>query len=286
MIEVESYIQSKTGNSSLCEDYKYMDENFAAVIDGVSTKTKVRYQGRTTGQAAALLVAEAIGNLNKEATAFEAALYITNHIKKYYMEHGIYEKVKRYPAQRVAAVSVIYSSYYRQVWLIGDCQCLVDGKVYSNPQKIDEITSEVRSLYLKQEILKGKTMKELLIKDTGREYISELLNNQSLFENNISHDDYCYSVFDGFPIPKENIKVIDVPLDAGYVVLASDGYPYLKDTLKESEEQLEFVLQNDPLCMNIYKSSKGLVSGNVSYDDRTYLKIGAILMTSDKNERT
>ena len=56
------------------------------------------------------------------------------------------------------------------------------------------------------------------------------------------------------------------------VVLASDGYPFLKETLKESEEELLKVLKEDPLCCTLNPSTKGIVKGNRSFDDRTYLR--------------
>ena len=56
------------------------------------------------------------------------------------------------------------------------------------------------------------------------------------------------------------------------VVLASDGYPVLKDTLAESEKSLDELLQKDPQCLRENRGTKGLVKGNQSFDDRTYVR--------------
>ncbi len=56
------------------------------------------------------------------------------------------------------------------------------------------------------------------------------------------------------------------------IVLASDGYPKLKSTLKESEEELAKIIEIDPLCYKTYFSTKGLKKGNFSFDDRTYIR--------------
>jgi glycerophosphoryl diester phosphodiesterase len=56
-------------------------------------------------------------------------------------------------------------------------------------------------------------------------------------------------------------------------VLASDGYPYLKDTLIASEQALQELLQNDPMLFRDYKTTKSVQEGNLSFDDRAYLKI-------------
>lgn len=53
--------------------------------------------------------------------------------------------------------------------------------------------------------------------------------------------------------------------------MASDGYPDLCETLRESEEKLKILLEKDPLMISIYKSTKGLQKGNTSFDDRAYI---------------
>ena len=55
-------------------------------------------------------------------------------------------------------------------------------------------------------------------------------------------------------------------------MLASDGYPHLKPTLDASEEALEKQLAADPLNIRLFKATKGWVSGNNSFDDRTYIR--------------
>jgi len=56
------------------------------------------------------------------------------------------------------------------------------------------------------------------------------------------------------------------------LILASDGYPKLFSTLHESENYLRFILKEDPLCYKLYKSTKGLKKGAVSFDDRAFIK--------------
>lgn len=83
-------------------------------------------------------------------------------------------------------------------------------------------------------------------------------------EQNIS-----YAVIDGFEIPTDKVKILRAGRE---VVLASDGYPLLASTLDESEKLLHEQLKNDPLCINSFKATKGLMKGNVSFDDRAYVR--------------
>ena len=82
---------------------------------------------------------------------------------------------------------------------------------------------------------------------------------------------YGYDVLDGFAIHSHHVSVYPVPPQT-QVVLASDGYPVLKDTLAESEKSLDELLQKDPQCLRENRGTKGLVKGNQSFDDRTYVR--------------
>jgi glycerophosphoryl diester phosphodiesterase len=82
-----------------------------------------------------------------------------------------------------------------------------------------------------------------------------------------------YAAIDGFAIPADGITVQKIPHTITTVVLASDGYPFLRASLVESEHALADLLQRDPLLFQAYKSTKGLVRGNMSFDDRAYVKV-------------
>ena len=56
-------------------------------------------------------------------------------------------------------------------------------------------------------------------------------------------------------------------------MLASDGYPTLLPTLHESEKALAQHLTDDPQNITDFIATKGLVDGNVSFDDRAYIKL-------------
>ena len=65
---------------------------------------------------------------------------------------------------------------------------------------------------------------------------------------------------------------MNIPPETQVVVLASDGYPYLLPSLLETENALASVIKEDPLCFRRFKSVKGVGPGNISFDDRAYLK--------------
>ena len=156
---------------------------------------------------------------------------------------------------------------------MGDCQCIIDNLYSSNEKEIDAIMADVRAVVNEVALLGGATMKDLESHDPGREFIYPFLQKQALLQNcPIQGQPFSFSVFDGFPVQMEQVKVFPVG-DAKEVVLASDGYPHLYSTLYASECYLADILEKDPLCIRLYKSTKGIQEGNCSFDDRAYLKI-------------
>ena len=269
---IEQFIKSKTQSESECEDSLFVSEHFAAVIDGVTTKSDLKYTNETSGKACTQLIKKALENLPERSSAHQAVECLTAVVFSMYSNLGIEEQVLNFPAQRASACIVIYSNFKNEIWLVGDCQCRVDGTCYSNAKPIDTLLSEIRSLFIQTELKAGKTTETLQVNDSGREFISPLLERQSLFQNSLEKNEYTYGVIDGFKVPEREIKVIKLSHPTS-VILASDGYPLLFDTLAESENYLKKMLINDPLCIREFKSTKGLKPGNVSFDDRAFLSI-------------
>lgn len=82
-----------------------------------------------------------------------------------------------------------------------------------------------------------------------------------------------YSVVDGFPIPRQHVRVITLDFQSWEIVLASDGYPFLCSTLAESERRLQQQRIADPLNMGPdFQATKGFHPDNLSFDDRSYIR--------------
>lgn len=269
---IEKNIIPKANLIEYCEDKIVYNSYFACIIDGATTKSSVLYDNKKSGLLVSEILEKAILNLEKTSNLTQTIDSLTKSIRDFYIANNIIEKVKNNPIDRLTAAIVIYSSYYNQIWMIGDCQCMVDNKLYLNNKLIDRLLSETRAFYIEKELIDGKTIEDLQKFDTGREYILPLLKSQLYFQNNRIDSEYSYCVVDGFKINISQIKVIDTN-NAKNIVLASDGYPKLFNNLNETEKYLNYVIKNDPLCYNLYKSTKGKGINMVSYDDRAYLRL-------------
>jgi hypothetical protein len=272
----EQALVAKTGNSEENEDFIHISPAFVAAIDGTTSKTARRWEGKTGGQICAQIIDQVLLQLSGDVTARQAVDAITARIRGFYEEQEVLELVQEDPSQRVTAALVIASLPRREIWFIGDCQCLLDDHLLQNTKPVDDITARARAMFLETEIQKGTTIEELRQNDTGREFILPLLKQQHLFQNNPAAGLYWYSIIDGFPVPDDGIRVEPIPDKTKLVVLASDGYPVLKNSLEASEQELQRILESDPLLFRSYKATKGMQEGHVSYDDRAYIKLRLI----------
>jgi hypothetical protein len=270
---VEQYRNAKNGDLTTCEDGLFFNNHFAAVIDGVTSKSLRRWDGQTSGQVAMTLILQTLPQLAQDVTVIEAFKRINQAFLNWYSGQGLYEHMAQTPLERCSACLIIYSRYANQLWIVGDCQAGIDGKVITNTKPGDSLFGQVRAFFLESELLLGKSLNDLLENDTGREFILPLLERESLFQNTGKSAEFGSFAVDGFLNAAEGVSIIDVPPNTQSIVLASDGYPVLLPDLAQSEKALAEILKKDPLCFREFKSTKGLKKGNISFDDRAYIRL-------------
>ena len=267
---IEQFLKSKTHNETDCEDCLFVSEYFTAVIDGVTAKSALKYKNETPGRFCSQLIKKALEELPVQSTAYQAIEFLSSAVSSMYKELGIEKRVLNFPSERASACIAIYSKTKNEVWMVGDCQCRIDGTSYTNPKAIDSLLSDIRSFFIQTELKSGKSTEAILAKDSGREFITPLLERQSLFQNSLEKNEFTYGVIDGFKVPESEIRIIKLSHPTT-IILATDGYPQLFDSLAQSERYLKKILKTDPLCFRVFKSTKALQPDNTSFDDRAFL---------------
>lgn len=271
---IESKIEGKKSPES-CEDGLVVTADFIAVIDGSTSKTPHHLSpDMKNGRYAMVLISEYIQHeLKPESTVEDFCEGVTSYIyNKVYRQQGIEEQMQAHPEERLTASAILYSKAKNEVWMVGDCQAIIGGKLYENNKPFEDIVARRRVEIIRQ----GFTPQE------ARKTIEPLLIQAMLEGQNKT-----YTVIDGFPIYQKGVKVVSLnapqknvetdvadslPLPTKEIVLASDGYPFLKPTLTESEEALAHLLAYDHQCTHEFIATKGIVVGNKSFDDRTYIR--------------
>ena len=284
---IESKIVGKKSQES-CEDGMVITDDFIAVIDGSTSKTpKHLNPDMKNGRYAMMLISEYIREeLKVDASVDDFCQGVTVYIyNKVYEKLGVEERLKEHPEERLTASAILYSRIRNEVWMVGDCQAIIDGKLYENGKPYEEKIARERVELIEQGLSPAEARKQI---------------EPLLIEAMLSGQNKNYTVIDGFPIYREGVKVVSVldscsvqdpvpasdsvsvsesvrasgsiPASSSEIVLASDGYPFLKPTLAASEAALAEQIANDPQNIRSFIATKGIVEGNKSFDDRTYIR--------------
>ena len=284
---IESSIIGKKSQEA-CEDGMVVTDDFIAVIDGSTSKTpKHLNPDMKNGRYAMMLISEYIREeLKADASVDEFCQGVTAYIyNKVYEKLGVEERLKEHPEERLTASAILYSRTRNEVWMVGDCQAIIAGKLYENGKPYEEKIARKRVELIAQGLSPAEARKQI---------------EPLLIEAMLSGQNQTYTVIDGFPIYREGVKVVSVsdsssvqdsvpasdsvpcsdsasasdtiPFSSSEIVLASDGYPFLKPTLAASEAALAEQIANDPQNIHSFIATKGIVEGNKSFDDRTYIR--------------
>ena len=290
---IESSIIGKKSPEA-CEDGMVVTDDFIAVIDGSTSKTpKHLNSDMKNGRYAMMLISEYIQEeLKADASVDEFCQGVTAYIyNKVYEKLGVEERLKEHPEERLTASAILYSRTRNEVWMVGDCQAIIDGKLYENGKPYEEKIARKRVELIAQGLSPAEARKQI---------------EPLLIKAMLSGQNQTYPVIDGFPVYREGVKVVSVsdsssvqdsvpasdscsvqdpvscsgsasasdtiPSSSSEIVLASDGYPFLKPTLAASEAALAEQIANDPQNIRSFIATKGIVEGNKSFDDRTYIR--------------
>ena len=259
------------------EDGVVITNDFIAVIDGSTSKSDYHHSlFRSNGRYAMQLISRYIRRMPKTTTCEEFMRGVTSYIRKHYKK-SMMPRLQQHPEDRLTASVVVFSRVCREIWMVGDCQCLIsslnsqsstlNSQLLDNPKPYEAELAAMRADEVRRQLAEGKTADELCRNDTARPVIIPRMI-ETMQQQNVT-----YSVVDGFPIDRQHIRKISLDFQPWEIVLASDGYPFLCPTLAESEQRLEEQRRNDPLNIGPeFQATKAFHPDNASFDDRTYIR--------------
>lgn len=214
-----------------------------------------------------LLLSRYIRKMPANISCHQFCVGATKAIRRHYWLRFPPSRMQKHPEERLCASAIIYSRLRREIWMVGDCHCLIGGEYFDNPKPYEQELAEMRVRKVRELLAQGVSQHDLLQQhDPAREVMIptmlEVMQNQNI----------SYAVIDGFPIPEEKVRVIPLDFQKWEIVFASDGYPKLSNTLEESEMLLDYQRKADPLNIGGFKATKAFVEGNNSFDDRSYIR--------------
>jgi hypothetical protein len=263
---VEKYIEGKYGDDR-CEDKIAITPHYVAVIDGATSKTMDTFRGKTSGWIVAFEIANCIEELTcPNLSSYELIIHINQHLLGRTRIWGLDQSG---PAKGSAGLAV-YCAAKREITVVADIQCLINGELQDTSFEYDKLINNTRSAAIHAAVLEGKTLEEIAHDDVGGKAIKPLRQWQHLFQNT-DINPWGFGVLNGSDEVLPFVQVFHVG-EGDEVILATDGYPNVRQTLKKSEAMLAQVLLTDPLMYFIFPSSKGLKPGMCSFDDRAYVR--------------
>lgn len=260
---IEHFLCGKKDIPDTCEDGLVIGKHLIAVIDGVTSKGIRLWDGKASGHYAKCILADYLQQDIERQSAVELLANLDHVLREKVQSRAEYLSSTEYPRASI----ILYNDIYKEIWSYGDCQCRINEEIHTHSKKIDQLNADMRAFYLEYQILQGIDVTALGLNDLGRKSIEKNLLMQFAFENKPGY--FGYPVLNGMGIEESMIKYYPVS-EGDTIVLASDGYPVLKRNLNECEEELDYIKQNDPLCFRLYRSTKGIQQGNISYDDRAF----------------
>lgn len=256
MTIIESFIKGKH-DAMQCEDGIVVTPDFAAVIDGSTSKTQFHLSPlMKNGRYAMTIISDYIKTLEADATCADFCIRITRRIAAEYDRANLASRMAEHPEERLCASAIVYSNLRHEVWMVGDCQAIIDGTLHDNSKPYEQHIARQRADLIRS----GMSPTD------ARHAIEPQLIKAMLEGQNRQ-----YAVIDGTPIYMPGVKIIQARHS---VVLASDGYPTLCPTLAESEAALARQIERDPQNIGDFIATKGIVGDNCSFDDRAYIRIG------------
>lgn len=272
---IETFLLGREKDINLCEDGFIVTDDYAVIIDGAGTPSPMLFNGKKGGRYMMEIIYDYVSDLKDTGylTNIEFLNGLNNFITDRYKEEGFFNELSNNINSRPMASMVVYSKSLNQLWFYGDCKALVDGIQYENPKFIDEVMLDARKMVIEGELLLGRTKESILKDDIGRDYINKLLSYQRLFLHSRDETPLAFSSIDGFDFRLEDIKVVSLRGDVSEIVMTSDGYNDLRETLLDTENILKDSLKNDPLSINELKGFKVYSDEFNSFDDRSYIRI-------------
>ena len=209
------------------------------------------------------LIAAYIRHMPKDISCHQFCLGATHAIRSRYKK-ALLPHLAEHPEDRLTASTIVFSRLKREIWMVGDCQCLIDGQFFDNPKPYENELALQRAAIIEAS---APPYDHFLTDDTARAAIIPHMLETMQQQNK------TYSVIDGFPVAEKKVIVIALDFQPHEIVLASDGYPFLCPTLKESEARLAQQKEQDPLNIGPhFIATKAFAAGNNSFDDRAYIR--------------
>lgn len=171
-------------------------------------------------------------------------------------------------------VFCLFSHHHKEIWRIGDCKFRNAGKENAVFWQTEEICAKARALKINALLQDGHDADAIMARPDYDHLIDDLLLDEARFLNR-QDNAFSFGAINGQGVP--DVYGERFPARSGRLVITSDGYPRVFDTLDECEQELSRLLVSDPLCIAENLQCKGLGPARHSFDDRSLIAADLVL---------
>lgn len=262
-------VVSKTGVEADCEDVIADGEHYSVLADGATDVSGRDFDGRSAGRTAAELVCKVVSGAPEGISAEDLVELVNEEYRRVLGRHTRNLDVAGYPTASFCAIEKRTGRVIR----VGDTSWRTHRRTFEGRKLIDEARAHTRAALLRCLLIEGVSESELLLSDPGWEMNLPVLEHQATCRNTLEAGEYSYGAIDGTPVPPRLVEEWQLSLGERAVVMASDGYPALLMTAEACEAYLAEDLAADPLRIGRHRSTKGIRPPNLSYDDRSFIRL-------------
>lgn len=271
---LQAFTQGKNPAKISNEDGLVQASNCVGVVDGASAKDSTLYEGKLSGEFAKDVVVAALSQTTGLESAYQVVARVTDALHSEVLRVSGHTPSTRTPALRPSAAFVVFLPHTRELVFVGDCHALIDTRYISFPQPFEHVVSQIRANYFSSLRMQGHSDEDLVenYQSKAWEVIVPAIHWGAELRNQ-SGNSVSFSVMDGTEIPRDLIYVLPVAADTRFIAMATDGYTELLNSFESTEIKLHTLIKEDPLCIAALKGCKGVLPGNISFDDRSYLAV-------------
>lgn len=264
-----TFVRSKYGRDDQCEDVIATTDAFTAVFDGATDVSGLLIDGVSGGRLAAVTAAEALDDLAADADVHAAVSHLSARLaERNFLNESQPLSVGR---DRPSTAMLVFSHVRRQLWRIGDSGFAADDLVDLPDKPLDRLAYGLRAAYTHALLAGGADPADLAVNDPGFELLKPLYVAQRNLTN--QQVPYGYGALDGSSVPEQYIECIEVPEGAQRLVLVSDGYPFILESLQATEDALAELMSRDPLGITEWPRPLGIGPLVEAFDDRAWVEL-------------
>lgn len=261
----ERFVLGKSAAPETCEDVVVATQRFVGVIDSYSGFAPCDGP-QTFGRRIALATLAAFRQARPQADIEAIVADASARVRALKEDAGL--ALARTGGCFFCVVDVAADAIYR----VGDCWFAIDGIANRVVLAAEQPLTALRAAYLHACLLGGASVAALMRDAPDVQLLLEYRRMKDHFANRA--DTACgYGVINGGDVPAAYIERHAIPSSAAAVAIGSDGYPIAGASLEVVERELQRLLAQDPLMIGESPAPKGLVDGNVSFDDRCFVRV-------------